>query len=157
MSSPEADERTYLERALHMLSLRDHSCQELKQKLISRGCPLETAQRIVERCLGWKYLDDERYAERFVKTKAMGGWGSRRIYGELLRRGVEAEVARLACASIQEDGESELASALELAAKKAACGRSYAAICRFLASRGFPVEIVFKAAARASQQEPLEE
>ena len=157
MSSSDADERAFLERALHMLSLRDHSCQELKQKLVSKGCPLEVAQRIIERCLGWKYLDDERYAERFVKSKALGGWGSRRIYGELLRRGVEAEVAGLACASIQEDGESELASALELAAKKAACGRSYAAICRFLASRGFPVEIVLKAASQVSKQELSEE
>ena len=157
MNSSEAEERAFLERALHMLSLRDHSCQELRQKLTARGCPLEIAQRIVERCLEWKYLDDERYAERFVKSKAVGGWGSRRIYGELLRRGIEAEVVNRACSAFQEDEESELASALELAVKKAACGRNYASICRFLASRGFPAEIVFKAAAQASKQEPLEE
>ncbi len=157
MSLSEADERAFLERALHMLSLRDHSCQELKQKLVSRGCPLEVAQFIVKRCLEWKYLDDERYAERFVRIKALGGWGSRRIYGELLRRGVEMETARRACAVVQEDGESELTSALELATKKAASGRSYVAICRFLASRGFPTEIVLKAAAQASKPEPSEE
>mgnify|MGYP004455532627 CR=1 FL=1 len=157
MASSEVDEAAFLERALHMLSLRDHSCQELRQKLVARGCPLEVARHIIERCLDWKYLDDERYAERFVKMKALGGWGSRRIYSELLRRGIEAEVARRACAPIQEDGESELASALALATKKAASGRNYAAICRFLASRGFPVEIVLKAAAQVFQLEPSEE
>ncbi|MGM9999340.1 MAG: regulatory protein RecX [Candidatus Bruticola sp.] len=157
MNSAEAEFRAFLERALHILSLRDHTCSELKQKLISRKCSAEVAQKIVDRCLEWNYLNDDRYAERFVQSKAAGGWGSRRIYNELIRRGLDSESARLACASLQEDSQTEFTSALELACRKAARGGNYTSVCRFLAFRGFPAEIVMKAAAQACKDKSSEE
>ncbi|MGM9992668.1 MAG: regulatory protein RecX [Candidatus Bruticola sp.] len=151
MSLYDAEFRKFLERALHILSLRDHTCLELKQKLMARKCSAEVAQQIVERCLEWKYLSDERYAERFVQSKAASGWGSRRIYSELIRHGVSAGAARSACASLQEDAQTEFASALELARRKVARGGSYAGVCRFLAYRGFPTDIIMKAAEQACE------
>lgn len=144
-------EKSFLDRALRILAVRDHSCRELERKLAAKGCPEQLASFIVARCLEWKYLDDGRFAERFAREKSCAGWGPRKIRAELMRRGIDPAAADAVCRDLKnsEDAPDQFATALELAEKKAAQGRSFASVCRFLSSRGFDNEVITKAAAQA--------
>lgn len=152
MNRPDKEQRTsFLDRALRMLGEREHPCRELKKKLIMRGCPESEADEIIKKCLGWGYIDDKRFAERFASEKLSCGWGLRRILSELINKGVNSETASEACdiASEKKGKSAQYESALKLARRKAALGRSFASICRFLSYRGFDYETVLKSSKEA--------
>lgn len=77
-------------RALALLARREHSSQELRQKLLARypnhqfliG---ETLTRLEEE----SYLSDERFVEAYVRARQMRGIGIQRLRQELRMRGVE--------------------------------------------------------------------
>lgn len=141
----------YTDRALHILSIRDHSRRELEIKLQRMGCSETEAAEVIAKCTAWGYLDDGRFARRFAEEKLRCGWGWQRIYGELLRRGISEEIA----GEIRQETDNEKGKQLQyenarwLARKKAAQGRSFASVCRFLSSRGFDSETVLAAVKEA--------
>ncbi len=150
--SEKDEEKSFLDRALKMLAIRDHSRRELGDKLRAKGCGEEVAERILQRLADWGYLDDNRYAAQFVKNKVRNGWGGRRVYGELLRHGVAVEIVEEVCQSLREESGDELSRALELARRKASSGRDYASIGRFLAARGFVPSVAAEAARLALEE-----
>ncbi|MBQ7529788.1 regulatory protein RecX [bacterium] len=144
-------ESTFWNRALSLLEIREHSRQELSKKLLARGCPRSLSSFLVERCVEHNFINEERYALRFAKLKMESGWGERRIRCELRRRGLSEELISKVCLLFEFDEvkDSQEALAFELAVKKAKQGRNFASVCRFLAGRGFPSEVVLAAAKKA--------
>jgi len=76
--------------ALNIVSRREHSRAELKQKL-SRKYP---ESEFIERCLDWlqelSYLDDQRFAEMFVRHCVAKRRGPNRIKLEMQQKGLAA-------------------------------------------------------------------
>ncbi len=76
-------------RALHLLASTDRTRREVETRLRELGF----GQEIIADTSAWLgslgYLDDRRFAERYAAEKLRAGWGPRRIYSELLRKGVE--------------------------------------------------------------------
>lgn len=74
--------------ALFLLARREHSKEELKQKLVARGYqPLEV-ETLLASLVKENLQSDERYAEAYVRQRIETGFGPRRIVAELQQRGV---------------------------------------------------------------------
>ncbi|HBL41000.1 MAG TPA: hypothetical protein DDY98_05295 [Ruminococcaceae bacterium] len=86
-------ERRCFNRALNILSRREHSEKELTDKLV-RADGAVAAAAAVERVKQLGYLDDARYATMLASELSQRkGMSQRGIFHELLRRGVDRETA----------------------------------------------------------------
>jgi regulatory protein len=84
-------EQTPVQRALGLLTRREHSRRELERKLTSRGVAAEEARAAVERLAGEGWQDDRRFAELLVRSRAGNGYGPLRIRAELATHGLDRE------------------------------------------------------------------
>jgi regulatory protein len=76
-------------RALHLLALSDRTQREVETRLRDLGFGQESVADATAWLASLGYLDDRRFAERYVAEKLRAGWGPRRIFSDLLRKGVE--------------------------------------------------------------------
>jgi len=128
------------ERALRILEVRDHSCEELRRKLLARGLGPEGLDGLLEDLVRLGYLDDRRFASQFVRERARRGIGRLRVHRELEQRGIDPDLAREALDEQIPGEESE--SARALAERRAQAGRSPQSTARFLAGRGFSASTI---------------
>lgn len=92
--------------ALDLLSRREHSCQELRQKLRSKypdGDFEATFDRVLVRLQELNYQSDKRFAEVFCRSRVQRGQGPLRIRQELQLRGVESALVQGAMDQMQEE------------------------------------------------------
>jgi regulatory protein len=129
-------------RALHFLGYRARSEKELRDRLRRYGYGEETVEGVVGRLKELGYLDDEEFARLVVREKARR-YGPKRVLGELLKSGVEAELAQ---GVVDEEfaGRSELEEASSAAARRYNKGGSNAEARRvygYLMRRGYSAEV----------------
>ena len=94
--SSEAFVLTY-NKALDLLSRREHSRHELLQKLEKRYPEtLPIIEDVLDKLEKNKILDDERFAEMFLQSRAKKGFGPKKIEMELRARKVHAEFITIA-------------------------------------------------------------
>jgi regulatory protein len=91
------------ERALGLLSRREHSARELKRKLQQKGVTAEEAVDVVGEMGERNYQSDTRFAESLVRRRALDGYGPMRIRAELASHGIVREAATTAIASADLD------------------------------------------------------
>ncbi|WP_029687381.1 regulatory protein RecX [Tatumella saanichensis] len=140
-----------LDRAMRLLAQRDHSAYELSQKIrlsLKRSeqrngeeIPLDedALEQVINHCQQNGWLDDQRFAERFIVSRSRNGYGPQRIQQDLQQKGLEREVIRQALA---EAGIDWPLQAAEVVTKKygengPADIKEKAKAQRFLHSRGF--------------------
>lgn len=130
------------ERALGLLSRREHSRLELKRKLAPHAedeAELETLLDDFEK-RGW--LSEQRFVEQVVHARG-GRYGSRYIVHELRQKGVAEVLIEQALPRLR---ESELETARAVWTKKFGRqpegAKERARQIRFLQSRGFGLEII---------------
>ena len=129
-------------RALRLLSRREHAIRELSQKLQSKGLDRETTDEVVEQLLEEGWLNETRFAESFVRDRVRKGQGPYRIRRELQERGVGAGDIAEAMAPF-EDGWFDLAVEVKekkFGTERAEDFRERAKQQRFLQYRGFSHE-----------------
>lgn len=78
-----------LQRALGLLTRREHSRKELARKLASRGVEAAEVQAAIDKLAGAGWQDDLRFAETLVRTRANNGYGPLRIRAELASHGLD--------------------------------------------------------------------
>ena len=88
-------ERCYVS-ALRILNYRFNSVAELKRKLRAKDFADEDIDATLERLRAEKWLDDERFAAAFVRTRQNKKVGARRIARELGAAGVSNDVVKRA-------------------------------------------------------------
>lgn len=138
------------EYALGLLDRREHSEQELTEKLKRRGCPSAFIQETIEKLRSYDLINEERYARRVFET-----WRGKKIYGrlhlqaELAKKQVEDAYIRLLMQELSEEEERErvLAAYGQLQKRRdgkydRATEKGTAALCRYLAARGFGAELI---------------
>jgi regulatory protein len=107
-----AERRDTVDAALHYLSYRPRSRAEVERHLRRRGFGLPHIQAAVERCTELGYIDDAAFAVAFVRERIrLRPRGRARLLSELLRLGVDREVAARAIDDgflEMEVGEAEL-------------------------------------------------
>jgi regulatory protein len=127
------------QRALGLLTRREHSRKELTRKLTSRGMDAAEVDAAVATLAHDGWQNDARFAESLVRARVSGGHGPMRIRAELATHGLDREAIASALDSFHGDW-AEIASdlvrrrygpvaALDLAQRRKAAD--------FLARRGF--------------------
>lgn len=142
---------TALQRALGLLTRREHSRKELTRKLVSRGVDAGEVEAAVEKLAGAGWQDERRFAESLVRSRASTGYGPLHIRAELGTHGLPSELREDVLASFEGDWDALAADVVRrrfgrvadplLRSRKAA---------DFLMRRGFPGDI----ARRASRFDP---
>lgn len=90
------DEKLYkkaLNFSLRLLLIREYSISSMYRKIISKDFPKEVCDLVVQQLIAWKYLDDAKFAENFVMFRKQKGIGRKRLYFELLQKGIESSLA----------------------------------------------------------------
>ena len=78
-----------LERAIQILTPREHSVHELRLKLVKRNVDREKIEAIVAYLIDLDYLSDERFAEAYVAERIRKGDGPLKIRSNLQKRRVD--------------------------------------------------------------------
>ncbi|NYF99360.1 regulatory protein RecX [Janibacter cremeus] len=102
---------------LRLLTGAPKSRSELEQALRRKGCPDDVAAEVLDRYEEVGLVDDEAYAQTFVRSKQAGrGLARRALSHELRKKGVDEELAQAVLDEIEP--EDERARAHELVEKK---------------------------------------
>lgn len=147
IQSEEDDNKSYLV-AIHYLSYRMRSVQEMEAYLLKKGFSHRQVYRTIKRLASEKLLDDGQFADAFVRTRVhLSTKGPERIYRELLRAGVAPSAARSSLEVYP--FEEQLANAVRYLDKKKAAikGKRSPAeganiIRRMLTQRGFSSQVI---------------
>ena len=135
---------TLRERALNLLARREHSRGELGRKLAAHAESEEQVGMLLDALEHEGLLSNARFAETLAHARA-GRHGSLRVKADLRDKGVPEEVIG---AVISEARSHDLEAARAVWLKKFGALPRDAAVrakqMRFLASRGFPAEIVHR-------------
>lgn len=139
---------TAMQRALSLLTRREHSRSELTRKLVARGVDADEVAAAVEKLAlaGWQ--DERRFADSLVRARASAGYGPLHIRAALGTHGIPGDLCQAALDSFEGDW-LELAGDLarrRFGRLKDPRSRERKA-CDHLIRRGFPAEIA-RAAAR---------
>lgn len=84
------------QRALGLLTRREHSRKELTRKLTARGVDAGEVEAAVARLAGEGWQDDARFAESLVRGRASAGYGPLHIRAELGTHGLDREAVAAA-------------------------------------------------------------
>jgi regulatory protein len=132
-----------MDLAFRMLARRARSAAELSAALAAKGAAKTLIGQVLRRLRELGYVDDAKLAAESVERWKERGFGLLRIQAEMRRLGLdEAVVERL---SLDERAERARARGLierRFSAAELRDRRGMARAARFLASRGFPEEVV---------------
>ena len=80
--------RSATEQAIGYLARREHSAAELQQKLQQAGHETDKIHAALEKLQHSGLQNDERFAEAFIRSRALRGYGELRIRQEMKQKGV---------------------------------------------------------------------
>jgi regulatory protein len=137
-----ADRSAYVD-ALHLLSRRELSVAQCRERLLAKGHSESDIDAAVERLLDTRALDDRRVAGAFVRMAIeIKGRGRLRVLRELQARGIAGEVAAGALADFFSNTDEQ--SLVSRAVQKRLRGRTriqdqaeYGRLYRYLMRQGF--------------------
>ena len=141
-------------RALRFLSRREHSRQELRKKLLPYAEDLSELDNLLDKLEKDKWLSNDRYAESLVRRKSER-FGALRIIDELKQQDVPTETIERLKISLK---ESDPDRAWTLWSKKYGPDiqsepKERAKQIRYLASKGFSMDLVLKVVSGRYQPE----
>ncbi len=79
--------------AVRLLARREHSADEIRQKLAKREFDADEIATAVLELQQGDWQSDERFAEAYVRSRRLRGFGPVRIASELRERGVDELIA----------------------------------------------------------------
>ena len=140
------------ESALRLLAKRDHSREEVRRKLRTKGFPPEEIEEALQRLETSGFLDDGRYAQRVAFYLAQEKLlGPQRISQKLFQKGIPADLIQEALAKAEEGlaTKARLRVVLETKLKGRSLERLFPnerrKLANYLRQRGFPWEDIQEA------------
>lgn len=155
-SSKEA-KRFATERAAYLLEKKDYPMKQLHEKLTMVGYPDNIADEVLFFLISRGYVDDLRYARRYVEKKK-DKTGTRRIRQELMLRGISKEYIEEALSELT-DADEQLNVAVNYVKKYIRTRKTYEQVklrnnaIAMLARRGYSYDISRRAYEIAVQSE----
>lgn len=134
-----------LHKAIDFLSRRDHSKQELYNKLLKKEFDNDEIIVVLDFLQAKNYFNDLNFAEMILRSRVSKGYGWRYIVQELQQKGVSREVV----SQLQENHEIDWYYQAELAYNKRFANaeikdqKDKAKRIRFLQYRGFSTDEIF--------------
>ena len=128
-------------KSLDILSRREHSVSELRNKLIRFNPDSNDLKDVIERLITSNFLDDKRFASAFIRSKAESGYGPNYISQYLAKKGIPSD--KYDIYSLEIDWEDKcLIQFNKKRRNKEINFKEKEKILRFLAYRGFSYEII---------------
>jgi regulatory protein len=164
-SQPTRPSGSAYSKAVALLGSRELSEKQLQTKLIKLAFPAEDIEATIIRLRADGYLSNQRFSDSCLQSLARRGKGPRFIQGKLVQAGIAAQSAREGLQNAEIDW---LANAKSLLARKfrddppgpvphgfaekrqarELANKALAKRARFLASRGFPEDVIRSALKR---------
>jgi regulatory protein len=146
--------RKALNTALRILTRRDHSKHELKQKLKVRGYAGNVINKVITECERFDYINDERTAQVFIRQLYRKGYGRKRIRFELSLKGLrDKNILAVLCQSISDADECQCAEKIfqkhiRRFDREKDISKRKDKIYRFLYGRGFSKSVISELVSR---------
>ncbi|WP_319523497.1 regulatory protein RecX [uncultured Desulfosarcina sp.] len=140
-----------LQSAFRILARRDHTTNELAQKLRRKGYGRKAVDGALERCRELGYLDDARTARMMAGHLVARGYGPLRIRQVLGQKGLEETLVERVMAAGESEDNQVRAAKKALEKKASRLGRESdpwkrrQIAYRFLTGRGFSSAVVNRA------------
>lgn len=80
-------------KSLDLLSRREHSRKEIKEKLLLRYENTEQINIVLEKLVSNNLINDSRFAEAYVLNRKRKGFGPKKIIFELISKGITESIA----------------------------------------------------------------
>lgn len=125
-----------------MLAARRLTEAQLWSKLQRRGYDGAAIGGAVEACKAAGFVDDALFAELYIHAKGRPV-GDKRLIAELVRRGVDREIATRKVAESEASQEARASAALEKLLRTKP-GTSYPSAARALERLGFPAALIYR-------------
>lgn len=90
------------QKALAILERSDRTEAEIRRKLSESMYTGDICDRVIEYLSGLHYIDDRRYAENYIRTRAESA-SARELTNKLLQKGVSKEIISQAAEAIEEE------------------------------------------------------
>ncbi len=145
-----------VEKAARLCSQSEKCSYDIREKLTAWGLNEAESENAISYLKKNKFLDDERYAQSFVKDKLkFNKWGRIKIAYSLRRKQIREEIIENVIETIDESFYNALIDQL-IAAKIEAIGKvrtpaGKAKIFRFAAQRGFTSEEIIDSLKRLNE------
>lgn len=147
----EENKNEALKFAMKLIGLRKRSIFEIKQRLKEKGYNSNISAEIIKELQGYKYLDDESFAESYIRDRIQfRPSGKTLIKVELRKKGIDSKIIEEKLEELL-DEEKELEMARKIVKKKAKTlinkepRKVFAKILFHLKSKGFSSHIIQKA------------
>ena len=128
-------------KSLDILSRREHSVSELKNKLLRFNPDSDDLKDVIERLMTSNFLDDKRFASAFIRSKAESGYGPNYISQYLTKKGIPSDKYNMY--SLDIDWEDRCLTQFNKKRRNKEINfKEKEKILRFLAYRGFSYEII---------------
>ena len=140
------EQGAYLQLA--QLCARSEHCQhEMQEKMRKWGMTDEAQARVMQRLVGERYVDDERYARAFVRDKIRyNKWGRRKVEQALWMKRIDDDIRERVLGEIDDDEYiSVLRPLLNQKRRSTKAQSDYELnqkLVRFALSRGFTYDII---------------
>ena len=140
------EQEAYL-RLAALCAQAEHCQQEMRDKMRRWGVDEVAQDRVVDRLVKERYVDDERYARAFVKDKIRyNKWGRRKVQQALWQKHIEQEIQQQVLDEIDEKEYLEvLCPLLKQKRKSTKAVNDYEMnqkLMRFALGRGFTFDII---------------
>ena len=128
-------------KSLDILSRREHSVSELRNKLIRFNPDPNDLKDVIERLITSNFLDDKRFASAFIRSKAESGYGPNYISQYLAKKGIPSD--KYDIYSLEIDWEDKCLTQFNKKRRNKEINfKEKEKILMFLAYRGFSYEII---------------
>ena len=99
VSEPQA-----LQKLAALCSRSEHSSGEIREKMRRWQLPSDAQERIVQRLVAERFIDDSRFARLFVRDRLrFASWGERKILMALHQKGIDEATAAEALGEVSDD------------------------------------------------------
>ncbi|MGN0262241.1 MAG: regulatory protein RecX [Eggerthellaceae bacterium] len=147
-TASEKEKKPVFSALVHLCSVRDRSCAEINERLLKDGYSDLEVQAALERATECGLVDDARFADCFVRTKAAAGKGRVWIQRELsVKHGFDVESLEGWPHEYGLSESDQLESAITFLQTHPPRAKDlYSSAYRKLAQRGYPASVAREAA-----------
>ena len=133
-------------RAIHLLTVRDYSEQDLRRKYEESGIPEFCCDRAVSLLKEHRFLDDRRFAESYIRSHSENK-SHRQLMAGLMQHGISRDTADELLADILPDEEAQIQRLLEKRRYNpdTADAKEQQRTASFLARKGYGWDVVLRA------------
>ena len=138
-------------RAIDLISRRLRSEKEIRDWAFSKNWTRENIEKVIERLYERGFLNDEKFAESFVRSRAiLNNYSTRKMKLELRKKGIESDIIEKV---LENSGDfDENAVLVKLVAKKRSHYDDERKLIAYLARQGFSYDKIKTAIVNFSQE-----